>query len=47
MFKAEELPGAVDGPVAEVAGTGEPEGPGVDWVLEVIADYAFGNFGNG
>ena len=36
-FAQEEQPGAVDGPVTEVAGAGEVEGPGGERVGEVVA----------
>jgi hypothetical protein len=33
-----QLPGAVDGPVPEVAGSREAEGSGGEWVPEKVAD---------
>lgn len=34
----EQLPGSVDGPVAEVAVSGEAEGTRCQWVVEEVAD---------
>jgi len=37
----EEIPGAVDGPVAEGAEAGEAEGAGGEGVVEVVADLCW------
>ena len=36
-----EIPGAVDGPVAEGAGSGEAERTGCERVLEVVTDLRY------
>lgn len=38
LLRLQQLPGAVDGPVAEVAVTGEAEGTGGERVMEEVAD---------
>lgn len=38
LLRLEQLPGAVDGPVAEVAVTGEAEGTGGERMVKEVAD---------